>query len=261
MSGSRSRPPAVGSPLAAEALSFYLPATLLFLGGLAATVHFTRSMSCDMTMPGGGTMSMMWMRSPGRSWPESAAEFLLMWLAMMVAMMLPSALPMLWRFHPDRRAAGAAAGYFAVWLAAGLPVYAAGVGWSSAAMRWSAVGRAGPALTGAMLVLAGVLQLTPWKSAGLARCRDGGRCAGAERGGGVSSGFAEGIRQGLSCAVCSAGPMLALMAVGMMSTLAMTVAAVLIAFEKIAPHPGPVTRASGYLLLLAGAGALLRPLL
>jgi predicted metal-binding membrane protein len=46
-----------------------------------------------MEMPGGWTISMMWMRMPGQTWAASATSFLLMWLAMMVAMMLPSALP------------------------------------------------------------------------------------------------------------------------------------------------------------------------
>ncbi len=45
-----------------------------------------------MEMPGGWTMSMMWMRMPGQTWFASALSFLFMWLAMMVALMLPSAL-------------------------------------------------------------------------------------------------------------------------------------------------------------------------
>ena len=48
-----------------------------------------------MEMPGGWRMSMMWMRMPAQTWAASAASFLLMWLAMMVAMMLPSAMPMM----------------------------------------------------------------------------------------------------------------------------------------------------------------------
>jgi len=47
-----------------------------------------------MEMPGGWTMSMMWMRMPGQTWFASALSFQFMWLAMMVTMMMPSALPM-----------------------------------------------------------------------------------------------------------------------------------------------------------------------
>ena len=44
-------------------------------------------------MPGGWTMSMVWMRMPGQTWPGAAASFLGMWVVMMVAMMLPSLAP------------------------------------------------------------------------------------------------------------------------------------------------------------------------
>src|SRR6266545_7456633 len=63
-----------------------------FVASVTATVYFCRSMCCEMEMPGGWTMSMMWMRMPGQTWFASALSFLFMWLAMMVALMLPSAL-------------------------------------------------------------------------------------------------------------------------------------------------------------------------
>ncbi len=52
-------------------------------------------------------MSMTWMRMPGQSWPGAASAFLGMWVVMMVAMMLPSVAPTLWRY---REAVGAASG-------------------------------------------------------------------------------------------------------------------------------------------------------
>src|SRR5262245_56714096 len=67
---------------------------LAFLASVSATAYFCRSMCCEMEMPGGWTMSMMWMRMHGQTWFASAISFLLMWLAMMLAMMMPSALPM-----------------------------------------------------------------------------------------------------------------------------------------------------------------------
>ena len=53
----------------------------------------------EMPMPGGWTMSMAWMRMPGQTWPGAAASFLGMWVVMMVAMMLPSLVPMLSRYR------------------------------------------------------------------------------------------------------------------------------------------------------------------
>jgi len=53
----------------------------------------------EMPMPGGWTMSMAWMRMPGQTWPGDAAAFLGISVVMMVAMMLPSLVPMLWRYR------------------------------------------------------------------------------------------------------------------------------------------------------------------
>ncbi|WEX75180.1 DUF2182 domain-containing protein [Sinorhizobium numidicum] len=48
----------------------------------------------------GWTMSMTWMRMPGQTWSAAAASFLGMWLVkMMMAMMLPSLVPMLRRYR------------------------------------------------------------------------------------------------------------------------------------------------------------------
>ena len=111
-------------------------------------------------MPGDWTMSMMWMRMPGQTWLASATSFLLMWLSMMVAMMLPSALP---TFLKTRRAPVSlsvmATGYFAVWVASGTGIYALGVAFAAAAMRWEVFSRAVPVLSGASLIAAGGFQI------------------------------------------------------------------------------------------------------
>jgi predicted metal-binding membrane protein len=59
-----------------------------------------------MPMPGGWTMSMVWMRMPGQTWPEAAVTFIGMWVVMMVAMMLPSLAPILWRYRRAVRSTG-----------------------------------------------------------------------------------------------------------------------------------------------------------
>src|SRR5205807_6760265 len=109
--------------------AFYGVSALLFAASAALTFFWCASMSAtaEMPMPGGWTMSMAWMRMPGQSWPAAAASFLGMWVVMMVAMMLPSLMPMLWRY---REAVGSTrdgnmglgwltalvgAGYFFVW--------------------------------------------------------------------------------------------------------------------------------------------------
>ena len=90
-----------------------------------------------MPMPGGWTMAMVWMRMPGQTWPGAAASFLGMWTVMMVAMMLPSLVPMLWHYRQavgrtvetrlGRLTALVGAGYFFVWTVFGMAAFPLGV--------------------------------------------------------------------------------------------------------------------------------------
>jgi predicted metal-binding membrane protein len=81
--------------------AFFGVSALLFATGAVVTIVWCASMSAmgEMSIPGGWTMSMAWMRMPGQTWPGAAAWFLCMWVVMMVAMMLPSLVPMLWRYR------------------------------------------------------------------------------------------------------------------------------------------------------------------
>jgi predicted metal-binding membrane protein len=78
---------------------------LLFAASAAVTIVWCASMSArgGMPMPGGRTMSMAWMRMPGQTWPGAAASFLGMGVVLMVAMMLPSLVPMLRRYRRRTR--------------------------------------------------------------------------------------------------------------------------------------------------------------
>jgi predicted metal-binding membrane protein len=230
---------------------------------LLATMAMLRSMGGGMPMPGGWTMSMMWMRMPGQSWAGAITMFLAMWTAMMVAMMLPSAYPMLRNFRRFRDPKGRlgrgaatvwmAAGYFTTWSVVGLVVYPLGVGWDESTMHSSALSAAVPLLTGAGLMLAGALQFSRWKAAGLAQCRDPRACCVIGRRVGIGPCFAHGLRRGLSCGVCCAGPMVAMLVLGAMNPWVMAGVGAIIALEKLAPDPGPVVRWSGALTILAGA--------
>src|SRR6516165_9555311 len=127
------------STTSAERPAFWGVWALLFAASVAATIAWCGSMSAmaGMPMPGGWMMSMAWMRMPGPSWAAAGASFLGMWVVMMVAMMLPSLLPMLRRY---REAVGGAAtpglgrltaivglGYFAVWTLFGVAAFPVGV--------------------------------------------------------------------------------------------------------------------------------------
>ena len=116
-------------------------------------------------MPGGGATSMAWMPMCGQGWAGAAASFLVMWAVMMAAMMLPSSIPVFWRYpHSIGRAgslpgawliAVAASGYMLVWLLLGAAVYPLGAAITVVTMRHSALARAVPIATGLVVLVAG----------------------------------------------------------------------------------------------------------
>ena len=63
--------------------------TIVFAASAAMTIVWCASMSAmgEMQMPGGWTMSMMWMRTPGQTWLGAAASFVGRWVVMLVTMM------------------------------------------------------------------------------------------------------------------------------------------------------------------------------
>jgi predicted metal-binding membrane protein len=230
---------------------FIAACVLAFIAGVSATAYFCRSMCCEAQMPGGWTMSMMWMRTHGQTWFGSATGFLLMWLAMMVAMMMPSAVP---TFLKTKRAWASlcfvACGYFAIWLAAGVGVYGLGVGFAAAARQWETFSRAVPLLSGVLLMAAGALQFTRWKMRHLLSCRSLFGCANTC--GQRDTSFGLGCKQGAACCLCCIGPMTVQVVLGIMNPLVMVAVAGVIGAEKLHPRPAIVARFVGVLAIVAG---------
>jgi len=236
-------------------------AAVLFAASAAVTIGWCGSMSAApaMAMPGGWTMSMAWMRMPGQSWLGAGASFLGMWIVMMVAMMMPSLVPLLRRYRaglppPAARRAGrltwlVALGYHAVWAAIGLAAYPAGAALAAFEMRHPALAGEVPFAVGAVVLLAGALQLTAWK----ARALDGCRAPPAARTGPTSSDAAaawrHGLHLGVRCSLCCAGSTAVLLVAGVMDLRAMTVIAAATTVERLAPAGHRVARTTGALVI------------
>src|SRR5215213_744726 len=238
-------------------------ATLLFATSAAATIWWCVNMSAmgTMTMPGGWTMSMAWMRMPGQSWRGAAASFLAMWVVMMVAMMLPSLVPVLRHYRRVVDTMGDAhtgwltmlvgAGYFFVWTVLGIAVFPLGVALVAIEMRLPALARGVPIAIGVVVLIAGALQLTGWKTRHLACWRE----APAHRRGLSADGGAAwryGVRLGVHCSRSSAGLTASLLVVGVMDLRAMAVVTAAITLERVAPAGERVAQAIGGVALAAG---------
>ena len=228
----------------------------VFTASAAGTAAWCRSMSGGMSMPGGWTMSMAWMRMPGDGWLATVGGFLGMWAVMMVAMMLPSLVPALARYRCSVTGGGGwrtllvAAGYFSVWVALGAAILPLGVALALAEMRWEGVARAVPFAAGTLLVLAGWVQLTPWKARVLGECRNAPRCEAVSPR--ARSAWRHGVRLGVVCALCCAGFTTTLLVLGVMDLRVMALLAAAITLERLAPWPVRLARVWGGLGIGAG---------
>jgi predicted metal-binding membrane protein len=227
---------------------------IVFAASAAMTIVGCASMSAmgEMQMPGGWTMSMMWMRMPGQTWLGAAASFVGMWVVMMVAMMLPSLTPTLWRYRQAIGRTGATrlgrltalvgVGYFFVWAAFGMIAFPLGVALAATLMRQPALARAVPIVVGMAVLVAGVLQHTGWKARHLAFCREAaghGLTLTADAG----AAWRHGVRLGFHCSQSCAGLTAVVLALGVMDLRVMAVVTAAITVEHLAPKGVRVARA------------------
>jgi predicted metal-binding membrane protein len=218
-------------------------------------------------MPGGWTMSMVWIPMCGQTWPGTTASFLGMWLVMMVTMMLPSLVPMLRRY---RQAVGrlgetrlawltalVALGYFFVWTLFGIAAFPPVVALAALEMQQPALARAVPLAVGAVILIAGALQFTAWKARHLTCCRKapGPGCALPAYPG---TAWRHGVRLGLHCSYCCAGLTAILLVTGIMDLRVMAVVTAAITVERLAPAGERVARATGVVAVWAGLFLLAR---
>ncbi len=243
--------------------AFFGISALLFAASAALTIVWCASMSAmgEMPMPGGWTMSVAWMRMPGQTWPSAAASFLSMWVVMMMAMMLPSLVPMLWRYRQAVGRTGeprlgrltvlVGVGYVFVWTVFGMAAFPLGVALATVEMQQQALARAVPIAIGGVVVIAGALQFTAWKARHLACCREApgrGRTLPSDAG----TAWRHGLRLGLHCSYCCAGLTAILLVVGVMDLQVMAVVAAAITLERLAPAGDRAPRAVGAVVVGAG---------
>jgi predicted metal-binding membrane protein len=188
--------------------------------------------------------------------PGFASAFT-MWNVMMVAMMLPSLLPWLVLFERERLPLFLA-GYFAVWA-----LYCVAAAGAQIALRERLLLDEGLALApragGALLVAAGLYELTPLKRSCLRRCRSPlGRLLTRWRSG---RGWAlrVGLEHGLECLGCCWALMAIAFSLGVMSLGGMAALTLVLLAEKTAPWGERVSPWLAAALALWGATLVVVP--
>jgi len=249
--------------------AFFGVSALLFAASAAATIVGCAAMSAmgEMPMPGGWTMSMAWLRMCGQTWPGVAASFLGMWVVMMVAMMLPSLAPKLWRYRQTVGRTGetrlawltvlVGVGYFFVWTVFGVVAFALGAALAAVEMQLPALARAVPIAANVVVLSAGALQFTAWKARHLACCRAAPGC-GRTLPTDAGAAWRHGLRLGLHCSYCCAGLTAILFVIGVMDPRAMAVVTAAITVERFAPDGERVARVVGVAVVAAGVFLLVR---
>ena len=192
----------------------------------------------------------------------------LMWAEMMVAMMIPSAAPMILTFAMVNRKRREQErpfvptgifllGYLAVWT--GFSALAAAAQWilhAKALLSPIMVGTS-PLLGGALLIVAGIFQWTPFKNACLSHCRTPLGFLMTDWQEGKRGAFTMGLKHGAYCTGCCWFLMALLFVAGVMNIWWIGIITVFVLLEKVAPEALALGKITGVALALWGVMMLL----
>ncbi len=193
----------------------------------------------------------------------------LMWAEMMVAMMIPSAAPMILTFAMVQRKRRAQEhlfvptgifllGYLVVWT--GFSALAAIAQWilHAKALLSPTMVSTSPILGGALLIIAGIFQWTPLKNACLAHCRSPLSFLMGDWREGKFGALAMGVKHGAYCAGCCWFLMALLFVAGVMNIWWIAILSIFVLLEKVAPKSLFVGKAVGIFFAAWGAWMITR---
>jgi predicted metal-binding membrane protein len=224
-----------------------------------------RMMSGQVRMTGRSMAPMMHAMTGAQPW--TAAEFglrLAMWAVMMIAMMVPTAVPMTLLYAAVARKAAAqhspvapafvlVTGYAAMWAIFSLVATGAQWGLDQAALLSPMMVSRSAWLGAALLIAAGVYQLTPLKNACLRNCRAPAYFLSRHWRHGRLGAFRMGVRLGSYCLGCCWILMGLLFIGGVMNLLWIAAIAAFVLLEKTMPFGVVGGRAAGAAMILVGA--------
>jgi predicted metal-binding membrane protein len=207
-------------------------------------------------------MSMPWS-------PFYAALAFIMWWVMMIAMMVPSAAPMVLLFTTIRRKQVATVrpsveawiflgGYLLIWAGFSLVAILAQWGLERAGLLSMAMASTSAVFGGVILLAAGLYQFTPVKNACLRYCQSPVLFLSRYWRPGAGGALRMGLRHGTYCLGCCWFLMALLFVSGVMNLVWVAGIAVYVAFEKLPPPGNRLSRAAGVALIVSGTIVLAR---
>lgn len=240
---------------------------VLFALGVVVVIAWWRLVTLSTAMSGSAMTAAMAMPHADRWAPMQPLALFTMWSVMMVAMMLPSAAPMILLFagvtrrrrvlaSPAAPTAVFVAGYLVVWIAFSALAVAAQLALHRAALLSPAMATTSRALGGTLLIAAGIYQWTPLKHACLGHCRSPLAFFGAEWRDGTRGALVMGVRHGTFCLGCCWAIMALLFVAGVMNLLWVAVLAGVVLLEKTTPRGARMGRVAGVIFGVSGVALL-----
>ncbi len=199
-----------------------------------------------------------------------APLFLTIWVTMMVAMMFPTAAPMILTFHKvqaGKRERGEAfvstwifvASYLLVWALSGFVAYVGALGAEAFAAHAALSPATAARIGGIVLVAAGIYQFTPLKDLCLSKCRTPLTFIMTSWHDGAAGALRMGLLHGAYCLGCCWLLFVILFPLGIMNIAAMVVITLVIFAEKTLPWGRAVARAAAALLIAYGLVVVAEP--
>ena len=227
--------------------------SLLFLAGLAWVLLIWQSRSMSNQAMG-----------------MSAALFIAIWIVMMIAMMFPTAAPMILMFskiYSHKRQQQQAfvptwifvSAYLLIWSLCGVLLYPLAVGIENLAANSMWLMNNAARIGGAILLVAGLYQLSPLKHTCLSKCRTPVQFILSSWHDGYSGAFRMGLEHGIYCLGCCWLLFIILFPLGIMNIVVMALVTALIFAEKALPFGRQISQLAGLALIIYGALVIFLP--
>ena len=235
----------------------------LAIVGAITALSWLYLVQMNAAMPHGpGGMGQMMMPAMTTGLAKQFITAFAMWSIMMMAMMLPTALPAVTVFDglsrrraPQRRSAVTTGlfitGYLTAWTGYSVVAAAGQVALSHAALLTPMLKSTSQVLSVAILLAAGAFQFTALKEMCVTQCRTPFAFFLAEWRDGKTGAFVLGLKHGSYCVGCCWALMAVMFVVGAMNLLWMAALTLLMLMEKVAPARWRISQVTGAALLLS----------